>query len=161
LSGRRAPDMRVVNAVPSSTPDSGAAWPEFKDVKVTTVVEDTSEADAEVTCSRLFGKSQIRRPPDLGERYTILTNGPWKLVCATANSKSYQIISDLGLTIAGESNDGQSYELVVGGLCFFVLVRELSVILSRVHLITSLLIFIELSMRFYVTALANRHVKLC
>jgi len=75
------------------------------------------KADAEVTCSRLFEKSQIRRPPDLGERYTILTNGPWKLVCATANSKSYQIISDLGLTIAGESNDGQSYELVVGGLC--------------------------------------------
>jgi hypothetical protein len=117
LSGRPAPDMRVVNAVPSSTPDPGAAWPEFKEVKFTTVVEDTSEADAEVTCSRPFGKSQIRRPPDLGERYTILSNRPWKLVCVTANSKSYQIISDLGLTIAGESNDGQSYELVVGESC--------------------------------------------
>lgn len=103
--------------MPSSTPDPEAAWPEFKAIKVTTVVEDTSEADAEVTCSRIFEKPQIRRPPDLGERYTILTNGPWKLVCATANSKSHQIISDLGLTITGESNDGQFYELVVGGSC--------------------------------------------
>ncbi len=109
--------MHVVNAVPSSTPDLGASWPEFKEIRVTTVVEDTSEADAEVTCSGPFGKSQIRRPPDLGERYTILTNGPWKLVCVTANSKSYQIISDLGLTIVGESNDGQLYELVVGESC--------------------------------------------
>jgi len=67
-----APDMRVVNAVPSPAPDLGAAWPELKEISVTTVVEDTSEADAEVPRSRLFGKSQIRRPPDLGEQYTIL-----------------------------------------------------------------------------------------
>ncbi len=43
LSGRPAPDMRVVNAVPSSTPHPGAAWPELKKAKVTTVVEDTQK----------------------------------------------------------------------------------------------------------------------
>jgi len=58
LNDRLAPEMRVVNAVPSSTPDPQAAWPEFKEIKVTTVAENTSEADAEVTRSGPFGKSQ-------------------------------------------------------------------------------------------------------
>ena len=35
LFGRSMPNMREVNPVPSSTPEPGAAWPEFKDIEVT------------------------------------------------------------------------------------------------------------------------------
>jgi len=37
LNGRSAPDMRVVKAVPSSTPVCEAVWPEFKEVEVENV----------------------------------------------------------------------------------------------------------------------------
>lgn len=109
--------MHVVNAVSSSTPDLEASWPEFKKIRVTIVIENTSEADAEITCSESFEKSQIRRSSDLEKRYTILINESWKLVCVIANFKSYQIISNLKLTIVEKSNDDQLYELVVDESC--------------------------------------------
>ena len=134
LSNHLVPEMRVVNATPPSTPEPGAAWPEFRHIPVTDEVEtswNSPEADALAgrtarTALQISGpfrpdSSHSDLPPSNAARElgTDLNNGQWKLGCVLADqiesskSKWYTAKLEPGIVVGGKSNDGDSYEVAV------------------------------------------------
>ena len=126
--------MRAINATPPSTPEPGAAWPEFRHIQVTCEVETSwnlPEADAKAgrTAHTALQISGPVRPdsshPDIRpgnaawELGTDLNNGRWKLVHVPADqiesskSKWYKTKLEPGIIVGGTSNDGGSYEVAV------------------------------------------------
>ena len=75
-----------MHATQPSTPEPGAAWPEFRQIKVTRKVEHDKQP----------------------------TPGSWELICVPTHAlRSCTWLNESTVNVAGKSEDGKSYEVVI------------------------------------------------